>query len=289
MVASVALAGPTTDRPVIGLRNTLGDVVAPGTRWTQSGVHTDPDESDPDRPADWAHDDRQDFLTRPDPGTAAALWHLSFAVGGIRGGNALVVGSHNLGTIGGVTVDVDVANAANFAGYTTIFTWTPTSDARLAALLFLDWSDVDYLRLRLTRGAGNFTPQIGEVYFGARYQLSQFPNLPWDDRPRGWSGSMMRTKSNALLKYTTASGFSNPIVATSVPSSAERDALRGWWDGADGGSRPSWWWFEPMTHPERPQLMATPAEELRLNLAGPIERLFTMPLTEEPPFLSEEP
>lgn len=287
MVTSAVQPAPNGDLPIIGLRNVVGDVAVPLTHWSLGGALADTVEDDADRPSSWAHDTLLGYRTRPDPGTASALWFLVTTVGGARAGDLIIIGNHNLGTVG-ATVEVQISNDPAFGTFTTIWTATPSSDARLVVLLFLHWTDVDYIRLRIT-AAANFTPEVGEFYFGSRLQLEHYPNLPWDDAAVGWDGSTMVTKGGQTLRWTQAAGFQLAQLQLSVSSDAETLALRSWWRGCQRGSLPSWWLWFPTSNPAQAALMSPTNPALfTLPLLGPVERGLQLPLREEPPFFEEE-
>lgn len=160
-------------------------------RWNDEGTVAGADHTLSTAPCLRAYDGYPGFVTSPDA-TADNEWYLVFDLGaaGVSFDSAFIIG-HNFGTLALTTVQIQVADSADFAtNLRTVADFgSPADDTRLAdydlhhtGAVPLRYSDTEYVRLKLANGGGaNFTPSLRELVLGYRYQFDRKPDRPWDE------------------------------------------------------------------------------------------------------------
>jgi hypothetical protein len=290
--SSAALASRETtyfaaDKPLVA----VNAIVSPSTKkWTETGTVAATDRTLAANPAARAYDGLPGLLTKPDS-TAASTWYLVFDMGttGIEFDCAFLIG-HNFGTLALTTVQLQIANAADFAtDLVTIGDFgAPANDDRLADYVLhsgggsaLRYSTVRYVRLKLSKG-GNFTPQLGELVLGRRRQFDRKPDRPFDDY--GLHNEVDVTKTLGGLSLVTAH-FRNQFRLDAewpIESSDYQTDWQAFWTGCNGAFV---WCYSPTSAPASWHLMARDQEDIDLGMIGPYERTAKLEAVEQGPSL----
>ena len=126
------IADATANYPcLVGIH--AGDSIV-DARWNETGSLADDDTSETGYPASNAADRRGDVPTKPDAAASTWYWMIDLGAAAADFDMAAIFG-HNFGTIGGLTVTLEIADDNAFtSGHETIATWTPlTSNTRLVS------------------------------------------------------------------------------------------------------------------------------------------------------------
>jgi len=207
------------------------------------------------------------------------------------------VQDHNLGTIGGLTVTLEICDVATFTGGTfqTLATWTPgSSNARLASLslkhtgaVALRYSGLIYVRLKMTKGS-TFTPEIGELWLGRR-QLLHKGNWPYDDLGLA---SRQRTFETASGRESgSVANAGRRIISASINPSdtTAKSDVQAWFRECNYGTRAFLWVENPNSYPAQYNRVRLDSPELAFPSVGPFERETTIRAVEQgPDFLDPE-
>lgn len=142
------------------------------------------------------------------------------------------------------------------------------------------YSDVQYCRLKTTKGAG-FTPQITELVVGARYQMPRWPNRPFNkDNIGDLAETSEPTKSGSVDKTIFAEHqFRMDDVEWTLKNS-ETTALRTWWKKTRGSFL---WVWEPTTAPASYNLMVRDTDRLDMPYLGWKKHSFSLSGIEQGP------
>lgn len=286
------------DKPLLVATNVLEDVDASGAMWKTGGSWADgADETHADYPATNAYDRRGEDDTRPN--AAAATWYfiLKWAAGAGDFDSAFILG-HNFGTIGGLTVSIQIADSRDFVtNLQTIATWTPgTSTKRLASLSLkhtgadaLRYSTVPYARLKVIKdGTITFTPQVAELVLGRRRQLRHEALRPYsrDDNQSGFSDFI--AQGGGRVRNAMFVGAAIRTATWSIANTTEATQITSWRSESGYGTKPFFFVERPATAPTDALFMFQDGGEFRFPNVGPIERQFGVELVEQTPFLTAE-
>jgi hypothetical protein len=238
--------------------------VSPGTaQWTTVGTVAAADLTDSDYPARRAYDGKSHLDTRSD-GTAASTWYYVLDLGstGIEF-DAVALMGHNFGTLSLTTVQLQVADSADFATNlrTTADFGAPSDDTRLIDLAIAHtagadrYEDVQYARLKLSKGS-NFTPQLGELMLLRRRQLNRRPRYPFDPTALMEEAGITRSKGGVVNKTLHHERRFDLNAVFRAHETTYITDLIAWFRATRG---PFVWIYEPSSAPDTWQLM------MRLN------------------------
>ena len=206
-------------------------------------------------------------------------------------------------------VEVEVSNNSNFSSAYTIAERDEIQDDRRLIFWSLGapegnsyehYTDIRYLRLKITMSISTAAPSIGQVILGRRYQMSQRPNVPYDDQAFTSEVSDFSSTSGIVARYVRHAGR-RKFAPTWNPTGADGfglddlTTLRDWFENCGYGSKPFLYLDKP--HSERETAltgttrighycMASPA--LNIPAEGPVLRVAAFEFTESAPFVSGE-
>lgn len=291
------IAYAAADKPIlVGIQALESPQTA---RWDSDGsLASGSDISATGYPARWSYDRRSAFPTKPNAG--ATNQYLTFRLNASPDDvDCAFIMGHNFGTIGGLTVTLEIADTNDFGGGTfkTIATWSPTTDARLASLSLhhtgaaaLRYSGLSYVRLHTS--GGSHTPEVGELWLGRRRQLKHKPNEPYADYANHFVSSqrVFETKSAVISTSVRHKGRRQLQAHINPSSSTYHDAVRNWFRDTNWGTRAFIWIENPSTAPASFNVMRLESPELYFPLiGGTAEREFTIKALEQgPDFLDPE-
>lgn len=186
-LSAAEIANAAANKPLIAYN--AATFCVSSAKWTESATPgSGTDRTLTGYPARRAYDGHVAYLTKADT-TSASAWYLYFAFSPAIEFDCCFLLGHNFGTLGLTTVELRISDNNNFSvnNQTLVDFGNPSDDSRIAALSLYHtgavarrYSAVPYAGLYLGAG-GNFTPQIREVIFGRRCQLSAKPDRPFDD------------------------------------------------------------------------------------------------------------
>ena len=247
-------------------------------------------------PTDLAYDFYNHTYTKGDT-TSAATWYLSMDLGAdaTRVFDVLMVAGHNLGTIGGLTVSLEVGTSDAFSSVTEIFSTTPgTSNKRIVSVDLSDtstpkqWTGEQFVRLKMTKGSGWSGPQIGQLWLGQRR------HLPYNF-DGSTQGSRIRSEvirhsslSGITTNYTHSKGQALREGALTLDTAADHTMVENWWEDTDYGAKPFLWIENPGTSPADCHVMTSVDTELTFEDNGPFSKELDLGMRESAPFLSGE-
>ena len=299
--SSAALAAQETtdfaaDHPIaVGLHALSGTALA--AEWNNLGTIADTDDSATGYPAANAGDFRGSVPTKPNAALATWYWVADLGASGVPDVDMALLMGHNMGTLGGMTVTLEIADTSDFTGGTfqTIATWTPgSSSLRLieyalkhTGAVALRYTGLRYVRLKFVN-AGAVTPSFGELWLGRRRQLGADPAVGYDEREAHGTASDFQFDDGTSLRYSW-NGDGPAMKAVRFPALSSTDAtlaldLR---DDCKRGTRPILWCDQPSTAPNRTLLMLPPVDLRRATLGGG-KRALAMDLREQDTFREAE-
>lgn len=148
------------------------------------------------------------------------------------------------------------------------------------------FSSVQRVRLRI-EASNAFTPEVGEIVLGRRYQLQRNPNVPWNNKNEFSETTDFQALSGLTKRYAAYRGQARRSFSSQFASDAEITVIEEWWDATEEGTKQFYYIETPNTDPKT-FLMLMDDPELRFELVGPFERLLQFDMTEQPPFLGRE-
>lgn len=289
-ISAADLAYLAADKPILGYQ---AIPVAPTVIWHNSGSTTD--RTDPLQPARRAYDGFPGWPTVPTGVSADKTWYLSFDLGvyGVEFDFVALV-NHNLGTNhsgGALTVTLEIDDASNFASAISIpvTVTTGASNTRLMALSLkhtgsdaLRYSAVRYARLKITRGATNFTPSIGELIFGRRLQMYNKPTVPYDTYAKRDQSEKSETQGGIRYLYTYCKGKRLLSASWRIADATLMASISSWMASASYKSRGFVWIEAPYTAPNSWHLMT--ADDAAFDMPcddNPVARNFALTAQEQ--------
>lgn len=283
------------DKPLLAAKNAAASVSAT-SQWRTSGSWASgSDGTHADYPATNGYDFGGDHDTRPSSAQTTWYYLMQWASGAPDFDLAVILG-HNFGTIGGLTVTLEIADDNAFTtNLQTIATWTPgTSNDRLVSLSLkhtgsnaLRYSTVPYARMKLTKGS-SFTPQFTEIWLGRRRQLRHAANRPHGlDNTRSGVSEFV-SQSGGMVRTTFYKGQAERRFQWDVANATEISDVKSWWSESEYGTRPFIYIEKPNANPGDAHFMWSESDGLSLPEVGPGHRLFDLPMVEQTPFLSAE-
>jgi len=293
-LSTAELALVTGDKPMLVGGNVI-ETSAPSAsniKWLSTNSLTDTTETNSSYPASNAWDRFLNVDTRPD--TTGATWNLSMNLGTHEPFDMIMIGGHNFGTIGGLTVKFQKATDATFGSVTDLSSWSPgSSNKRLVSVVLSDtstakrWTTTPYVRINITGTSG--TPKIGEVWLGRRRHLPYKFNVASQEKRTRSEVIRFESMSGLVTTYTKSSGKalrSGAIEMDIRPATNETDVTT-WWSECGYGSKPFLWIENPSTAPSDCHVMICDPE-LDFDLTGPSSRMLQLDMVESAPFLSGE-
>lgn len=222
--------------------------------------------------------------------------------------------NHNFGTLtpgGGhyAKVEVEISNNADFSSEYTIATRDQIqTDQRLIfwslgapeGNTYEHYTDVRYLRLKITMSTSTAAPSIGQVILGRRYQMSSRPNVPYDDQAFESQVADFAANSGVISRYVRNSGgrrFSPSWSPTGSDLFGLDDltTLRDWFKNCGYGSKAFLYLDKPYSERETALVGVTrsghyvlAAPGLKMPAQGPQVRAAAFDFTEIAPFVSGE-
>ncbi|MAH45404.1 hypothetical protein CMI37_06220 [Candidatus Pacearchaeota archaeon] len=236
-------------------------------------------------------DKHQHIITKPN--TSGVEFNLSMNLGAAYEFDMIMIGGHNFGTEGGLTVKFEKGTDATFGSTTTLSTWTPgSSDKRLVSLVLDTNGDGTALRwteqfIRINIAGSTFTPEIGEIWVGLRRHLPyNFNQTLQEDRTRS-ELIRFRSRSGMTTTYTLSSGKALREGKIEIDTAAGKTAVTNWWSDTSFGSNPFLWIEEPGTSPSDCHVM-TCDPELSFEDNKPTSKVLDLQMVENAPYLSGE-
>lgn len=294
-LTAAEIAAALADKPCLIAKNVVETVDASGAMWKQGGLWSaGADETATNYEAAYAYDRGHSYETKP--ATAQTTWYyLMKWAGGTEFDTCHILG-HNFGTIGGLTVTLQIADDTAFStNLQTIATWTPgSSTLRLGEMKLrhtgsaaLRYTGVLYARLGITKGS-TFTPEIGELWLGRRRQLLHRPNNPYNPDDRSWAGSEFDSMSGVRTRTVDHEGRARVSGTWDLADSTEIADVLLFRDDSGYLSKPFLYVDEPETAAHAAWLMFHQGSGFALPSPAPIARPFSLELEEQAPFLAGE-
>jgi len=148
------------------------------------------------------------------------------------------------------------------------------------------YSSAQYVRLRIVH-AGSEDPEFAECLLGYRYQLQRNPNLPWDNK-REYSETVDSTALSGLTRrYVQFRGQAKRSFTYPVWDSDEITVIENWWDSIEDGTKPFVYIETPSSSPQA-MMMIMDNPELKFKVTGPVQRVLSFNMTEQPLYLARE-
>jgi len=247
-------------------------------------------------PISRARDRFNHLQTKPDT-TSASTWYLSFDLtADVADFDCLFIGGHNFGTVGGLTVSLEIGTDATFGSVTELYTTTPgSSDKRIftadlantgISSLPLRHSGERYVRLKMTKGS-DFTPAIGELWLGRRRQLPYKFNIAAQEKRTRSEVVRFESRSGVSTTYTLSQGKAMRSGSIEMDDATCIADVTEWWKECGYGTKPFLWIENPTASPSDVHVM-TCAPELFFDLTGPSSRSLDLSMSEVAPYLTSE-
>jgi hypothetical protein len=292
-ISAADLAYLAADKPILGSQS-IPTLTATSTTawWHNSGGVTD--RTDASYPARRAYDGFPCFVTKPTTASADKTWYYSMQLGVLATFDFVAIIGHNFGTLhagGALTITLEVDDASNFATCVSIpiTVTTGTSNARIMVLsLFhtaaaaLRYSSVAYARLKITRGATNFTPEIGELYLGKRLQLFHKPNVPYDSYAKTSDIETAKTLGGVIHNTVYARGRRVLGAEWTEENTTLQAAIDSFVSGTNYKTTPFVWIENPYSAPASWHMMVADDANHALPLEdNPAKRTFELTASEQ--------
>jgi hypothetical protein len=284
------VSNAAADNPLaVGLHALSGSSLA--AEWNDTGSLADTDDSATGYPAANAADFRGSVPTKPTGTDTDWYWCADLGASGVPDVDMALLLGHNMGTLGGMTVTLQIADDSAFStNLQTIATWSPgTSTLRLVSYTLkhtgsdaLRYSSLRYVRLRF-QNAGAVTPSFGELWLGRRRQLTVRPTVGYDETEAVAAATDFVADDRSSIRYQWADGIGRRVLDFPALSSTDAATVKSLRDDCKRGGRPVLWCDKPASEPDRTMLMLPPPELRRPNLGGS-KRSFTMTLNEQDTF-----
>jgi len=292
-ISAADLAYLAADKPILGSQAIPAAPTA--CIWHNSGSTTD--RTSATYPARRAYDGFGGLVTKPTTASEDKVWYYSMdlAAAGVEFDFVAILG-HNFGTLhggGALTVTLEVDDASNFATCVSIpiTTTTGTGNTRIVALV-LDhvaatakrYSAVRYARLKITRGATNFTPEIGELVLGRRLQMYHKPDVPYDTYSLHGNKEVSITQGGVVHSSVFSKGRRQLSASWRNDSTTLQAAISAWVTATSYKTRPFVWIENPYSAPASWHLMVPDDADFNMPLEEqPAIRTFELEATEQGP------
>ena len=287
-VAAADLTLAAADKPMLGA---LAVYSATASEWRTGGSFAaGADATLSGYPATRAYDGLSSVETKPNaPGTT---WYYMLNLSGspVTFDGVAIIG-HNFGTIGGLTVTLQIAdNNAFSTNLISIAAWTPSDDARLVDLVLESaggaaqrYTDVPYARLLITGTSG--TPQLTELALFKRTQLPWRPNRPYNPTLTHQVSNQTRTDAGETTAYVSSRAARHVQATLAVNGSAKITEVNTWWTDTRHGTRPFVWVEYPNSAPSTTTYLVAIEGEPKLDFdeIGPNFRELMIDAVEQAP------
>ena len=281
----------TDQKPMLIATNVLDGAAV---RWNDAGTSTDGSLDHADYPATYAHDQFHHLYTKPS--SAETTWYYVINQSADEGDfDTVAILGHNFGTIGGLTVTLELDDNDNgaFSSTTTLATFSPgSSNARLCSIVLAGTGVAErhsaegYVRLKLTKG-GAFTPQIGELWLGRRRHLPYQFDGPLGDQHHRADFIDFASRSGVRTRHEMSKGQRVFSGTTLIDQSGDITSINSFWSETDYGNRPFLWIPDPGT-PADVYVMHHSSGELDFSLELPAARRLNLDMVELAPFRDTE-
>lgn len=298
-LTATQIASAAADFPIALAQNGIYDARDDGdfaARWSSTGDLTDGiDLTDTDLPTSRLYDHLFDVGTSPTANASVTTWYLLLKLGAtVAAFDAVAILGHNFGTIGGLTVSLEIADTADFGtNLTSLASWSPgTSNARLVDVTLgggnNSYSNVGYARLKIV-GSAAFTPTVGEIVLSARDQLNQTSLVGYNPDGSVSRISDFESRSGADTRYVYNHGRQMLDGSMVAKDSTDAAIITGLWSHTEHGTLPFLWIEQPNTSPSTAYWMFMSEPSLDLDTRGRGVRGYKFSLKEQgTPFFANE-
>ena len=293
-LSSTELSYVTNDKPMLVASNALES--AETEKWlTTANLSTGTDRTLANHPISRARDRFNHLQTKPDT-TSASTWYLAFDLGAsVADFDCLFISGHNFGTIGGLTVSLEIGTDATFGSVTELYTTTPgSSNKRIFSVDLADTgissvalrhSGERYVRLKMTKGS-NFTPAVGELWLGRRRHLPFQFERETDDLRTASEIVSFNSRSGVVTNYVMSRGQQRRS-GTVILETDYESTVTSFWSECEQGTKPFLFCAKPNSALSDVQLM-NQDPELSFPLVGPNHRELSLNMQELAPFVGLE-
>lgn len=296
------LSDLAADKPLLGELRALGTGIVTSAKWVAgaTGTFVDADITDNTALASRAYDGHSDEQTCPNTTGTGFTFLIDFGAAGIEL-DGFAIMNHDLFSDGCTGLTLGIADSSNFVtNPATLVSINPSSYLSADRRFFIKtdhlagsgrrYTGVRYVRVGLSYG-GAQKPQIGELLFARRRQLSWKAVRPYDDEQRRSESTEHEARSGKLLSYVWRRGKRTIRHQFQVPDATEAAKFTGFWDNTYQGARRFIFIENPGTSPNDFNLVRNPTTaELALPYQGPTERAFSLEADEiGPHFLKVSP
>ena len=290
-ISATELANMALDKPLLGAN------VIPAAptleRWNHEGTVSGADHTATGYPIARLHDADPELLTKPD--SALQYWYVVYNFGTTVSVDFCAVGpGHNFGTVGltGFWLEFDQNQDGAFSAVDScplLSSFPAPDDDRILQLELKPggagtaqrFLDVQYCRFKMAKVGSTATPQITELFIGARWQAPRWPNMSFNpNNLNDLSETADPTKGGSIDKIITAE---NQLVIDGAEWTLKEDEttdLRAWWKKTRGSF--VWVWL-PSTAPASFNLMVRDTDRLDLPYDGWKKTTFTISGIEQGP------
>lgn len=199
---------------------------------------------------------------RTRPASSQDPWYLLFNFGSNLDFDSIVIIGHNLG-VASMSVSAQIAdNNAFSTNLETLATWTPSAGSTTRLVKYdLDHAgsssylySAQYARI-LVNPASAMVPEISEVIFGQRRQLTYNPNNDFDPDSERTRGKSFEAKSGVKTFYVS-SRRQKTLESEHTLVSGDIAAVRSLWQSdTEGGEYPFLWIPKPFSEGNNAYLM----------------------------------
>jgi hypothetical protein len=212
---------------------------------------------------------------------------------------------HNFGALTALgtptcTVSIEIANDEDFlSGLGVLYSTTLAyGDPKRIVATVLDhtgtgvsrtYSGVSHARVKIQLSAGTMdvAPAFSELLLGARHQLRQNFDRPFDREPAVGLASTSTTKSGLATRYRRYGGCRSFSYVSTFPTHADAEVLRDAWIGAEHGTRPVLLIDRPTLDPRSARYGYLDTRGVNMY-TGPAVSEVSGTFSELPPFVSSE-
>jgi hypothetical protein len=287
-ISAADLAYLAADKPI--LASQAIPVAPTSCIWTETGAVGATDRTLSTNPARRAYDGLVGVWTCPDA-TVSATWYytMDLAAAGVEFDLIAILG-HNFGTITVSALTLEVSDASNFAGASSIpIASTITTNTRIMQLscfhtgaAALRYSAVRYARLKF---AGcDAKPQFGELVLGRRLQMHAKPDVSYDSYSLHGNKEISATQGGVIHSSVFSKGQRHLSAAWRDDSTTRQALVAAWIAATSYKTRPFVWIENPNSAPSSWHYMVPDDADFDYPLEeNPSIRTFTIDATEQGP------
>ena len=292
-LTSAELALVSGDNPMLVGKHVLASSSPTGVsiKWMTGDNMTGSDITHDDFPAKRVYDKHQHLYTKPN--TDGTEFNFAVDLGASYEFDMIMIGGHNFGTEGSLTVKFEKGTSSTFATTSTLSTWTPGSSNKRLVSVALDtdgdgtalrWTE-RYIRVNIT--GSSFTPQIGEIWVGRRRHLPYKFNVASQEKRTRSEVIRFESRSGITTTYTLSQGRALRSGILEMDDATHINDVTSWWSECSYGTNPFLWIDNPGTTPSDCHVM-TCNPELSFELTGPASRVLDLDMVETAPYLTSE-